>query len=55
LIADLLNLQKPAPFLQDSAGERLNAAEKRRDHVLLNHPVRGTIYLRTKKFFEVKT
>lgn len=50
LIADLLDLQNPAPFLPDSAGERLNAAEKRRDRVLLNHPVRGTIYLRTKKF-----
>ena len=27
LIADLLDLQNPAPFLPDSAGERLNAAE----------------------------
>lgn len=27
LIADLLDLQNPAPFLSDSAGKRLNAAE----------------------------
>lgn len=27
MIADLLDLQNPAPFLSDSAGERLNAAE----------------------------
>lgn len=48
-IADLVDLQNPAPFLPDSAGEGLSAAENRRDAVSFNYSARGTLSAEQRK------